>query len=98
MYVRNLNYAQYAHDEVITSDGGFDVKQKVDKYKNKNLGEFTLNLYVDRFELVGKQENIIIPFEQISGYAIEAANGIQLSLTDGKAPMICSLSAGRILP
>lgn len=83
-YVKSIDYSIYGNDDVITSDDGFDVKQKVDKYKNKNLGEFKMNLYVNRFELVNKKEKIVIPFELVSGYAIEAANGIQLSLTDGR--------------
>ena len=83
-YVTNLDYSKFSEDDIITSDDGFDIKQKVDKYKNKNVGEFKMNLYKNRFELVNNKETIIIPFESISGYAIEAANGIQLSLIDGR--------------
>ena len=83
-YIKTIDFNAYKEDEVITSDDGFDVKQKVDKYKNKNLGEFKMNLYKNRFELISKKETITIPFDLVSGYAIEAANGIQLSLTDGR--------------
>lgn len=83
-YIKSFDFSIYKEDEVITSDEGFDVKLKVNKYKNKNLGEFTMKLYRNRFELVNEEETIVIPFEMVSGYAIEAANGIQLSLTDGR--------------
>lgn len=83
-YVKSFDYSIFSENDIITSDEGFDVKQKIDKYKNKDLGEFKMNLYKNRFELVSEKETIVIPFEIVNGYAIEAANGIQLSLTDGR--------------
>ena len=82
--MKSFDYSIFSENDIITSDEGFDVKQKIDKYKNKDLGEFKMNLYKNRFELVSEKETIVIPFEIVNGYAIEAANGIQLSLTDGR--------------
>ena len=81
---KSIDYSKYDENELITSDEGFDIKLKIDKYNNKELGQFKLCLYKNRFELVNEQENIVIPFELVTGYAIEAANGIQLSLKDGR--------------
>lgn len=83
-HIFSLDYSKFNENDIITSDEGFDVKLKVNKYKNEDLGIFKMNLYVNRFELVNEEQTIIIPFELVSGYAIEAANGIQLSLKDGK--------------
>lgn len=82
--LKNMDYSKFDKNTVITSDEGFDIKLKIDNYKNKSLGKFRLDLYVDGFELVNKKQTINIPFNMIQGYAIEGVNGIQLSLKDGK--------------
>lgn len=83
-FIKTIDFDKFKDDEIITSDDNFNIMLKQDKYKNKDLGFFKLNLYKNRFELVGKKETITIPFEMVSGYAIEGACGIQLSLKDGR--------------
>jgi len=83
-YVFSVDWSKYGENDLITADDGFLLKLKLDKYKNKKLGEFRLEMYNNRFELKNKKETIIIPFELVKGYAIEGANGIQLSLSDGR--------------
>lgn len=81
-YIKTIDFSKF-HDKPITSDGGFIVKLKIDKFTNKDLGNFSLELYNDKFRLVGNRE-IDIPLSEVIGYAIEGINGIQLSLKDGK--------------
>lgn len=84
--LKQIDYSKFNKNSVITSDDGFDIKLKVDKYTNKDLGTFTMELYKDCFELVNKAKNEthIIKLSDIIGYAIEGPNGIQLSLKDGR--------------
>lgn len=82
-FVLNMDYSKFSDNDVITEDGGFLIKQKINNYKNKELGTFTLKLYKNRFELVNDKETIVLKFDEISGYALEGVNGIQLSLKNG---------------
>ncbi len=82
--LRKMPFDKFNEHTLITSDEGFEIKRKIDKYKNEDLGTFRLELYKNAFELVNKKESHIIPFDKIIGYAIEGINGIQLSLKDGK--------------
>ena len=86
-YIYSLNFDSYKDDQVITSDTGFEVSIKKDNYKNVELGIFDFALYKDKFIMLAedeKNEDIIIPLQIITGYAIEGMNGLQLSLSDGR--------------
>lgn len=83
-YIQSIDYSKFDKNTVISSDTDFLVKLKVNNYKNKKLGKQRLDMYVDRFELVSKNDVVVIPFSMVSGYAIEGVNSIQLSLTDGR--------------
>lgn len=80
--LKSIDYNLYKENEVITSDTGFEIMQKIDNYSNKKLGKYDLYAYKNRFELVSKKKTIVIPFSDILGYALEGVNGIQLSLKD----------------
>jgi len=81
--LKKKEFSKLKEDDIITSDEGFDIKKKIDKYTNEDLGIFKLNLYKNRFEFVNEKETIVVPFEMIGGHAIEGQCGIQLSLKDG---------------
>ena len=81
--IKKIDFLSFGDDEIITSDEGFDIKKKVDKYTNADVGIFNLNLYKNRFEFVNEKEKISVPFSSVDGYAIEGQCGIQLSLKDG---------------
>ena len=81
-YIKSLDYTTYGENQIITSDGGFEVLQKVDNYKNKEVGTFTLTCFKNRFELTSEKQNLTILFDDIQGYALEGVNGMQLSLKD----------------
>ena len=80
--IKTIDFNKYEEDQVIVSDEGFDIKKKIDKYNNEDVGVFKLNLYKNRFELVNEEKTIVVPFNEINGYAIEGQCGIQLSLRD----------------
>jgi len=82
-FVLDMDYSKFSENDVITEDGGFLIKQKINNYKNKELGTFTLKLFKNRFELVNEKETIVLNFDEISGYALEGVNGIQISLKNG---------------
>lgn len=82
-YLKTLDYNAMSEDQVITSDSGFTIKKKIDNYKSKKVGVFTLSCFKNRFELENPKQKIIIPFEDIAGYALEGVNGIQLHIKDG---------------
>lgn len=81
--IKNIDFSSFDEDKVITSDEGFDIKKKIDKYNNEDVGVFKLDLYKNRFEFVNQEATIVVPFEDVNGYAIEGQCGIQLSLKDG---------------
>jgi len=82
--IKNLGFDKLDEKTIITSDEGFDIKLKIDKYTNQDLGIFRLDLYKNRFEFVNEKETIVVPFDIVGGYAIEGQCGIQLSLKDGR--------------
>ena len=82
-FLKTIDYASMDENHVITKDGGFELKKKVDNYKSKKVGVFTLSCFKNRFELENEKQKIAIPFSEIAGYALEGVNGIQLHLKGG---------------
>lgn len=82
-FVKSIEFEKFGDDEPVTKDCGFVVKKKIDNYKSKKVGKFTLTCFKNRFELENKKQKITIPFKEIAGYALEGVNGIQLHLQNG---------------
>ncbi len=80
----NMDFDSFSSKVPITSDEGFEVFLKIDKFKSQPLGVFRLDLYKNEFELFSQKQTITIPLSEVSGYGIEGVNGIQLSLKDGR--------------
>jgi len=82
-YLRSIDFSALDENQEITSDEGFLIKKKVNNYKNKKIGTFKLTCYKNRFELTSEKQTILIPFDEIQGYALEGVNGIQIHTKDG---------------
>ncbi len=82
--LRLMDFDSLPEDYVITGDDGFIVKEKVDKYTNKEIGEYRLELFKDRLVIKNDNESRTLPLSEINGYAVEGVNGLQFSLRDGR--------------
>lgn len=82
-FIKSIDYSVYGENDVITQDSGFSIKKKINNYKSKKIGVFTLSCFKNRFELENEKQKIEIKFSDIAGYALEGVNGIQLHLKDG---------------
>ena len=75
-----MDYSKFG-DNPIMQDDNFFVKKKITNYENKELGNYNIALYKDRFVFTAKeqdQESFSVMLDQIAGYALEGVNGIQL--------------------
>lgn len=80
-----MDYSKFGSHPIL-EDNGFEIKQKIDNYKNKKIGTYKMSLFQDKLSFIPaeKQDKKIdatsfeIALDQIAGYALEGVNGIQL--------------------
>lgn len=79
-----LDYQQYGNKPIV-EDHNFSIKKKINNYKNKKMGTYTISLFRNKLSFIPEEDNkeedakpFDIDLDQIAGYGVEGVNGIQL--------------------
>lgn len=82
--LKKMDFSKF-EDTPIMQDSGFTIKQKINNYKNQDLGTYHIALFNNRLEFSPEKSKkkiefkpFTVPLDQIAGLAVEGVNGIQL--------------------